>query len=70
MSSPEGPTRSPQDRLTAALQSLPPWPARHAPKRTDQLLEILRQLDRIAGDVCSSLDDAESERFEPPRKPR
>lgn len=64
------PARSPQDRMTLALQSLPPWPARNAPRRTDELLEILRQLDRIAGDVCSSLDDAETERFEPPRKPR
>lgn len=62
--------RSPEDRLATALRSLPPWPNRQAPRRTDELLEIFRQLDRIAGDVCSNLEDSERDRFERPRQPR
>jgi hypothetical protein len=43
-------------QLAAALRELPPWPKPDSPDRTEQLLNILRQLDRIAGDVCSALE--------------
>jgi hypothetical protein len=58
--------------LVSALKSLPPWPKLDDPNRTEQLLEILRRLDRIAGDVCTALE-SEREGQNPlllPRKSR
>lgn len=43
-------------RLARALAALPPFPEVGTVDRTERLLEILRSLDRIAGDVCNALE--------------
>ena len=53
------PLPAPADvRLAKALAALPPWPELGVPGRTEQLLDILRQLDRIAGDACAAMERA------------
>jgi len=45
-------------RITQALSNLPPFPESDSPDRSARLLQILRTLDRIAGDVCNVLESA------------
>src|SRR5262245_32474187 len=56
LSSQHSPQSTADTTLVSALKSLPPWPRIDEPNRTEQLLEILRRLDRIAGDVCTALE--------------
>ena len=43
-------------RIANALANLPPFPEASSPDRAARLLQILRTLDRIAGDVCNVLE--------------